>query len=348
MQRLDQTLERFLRTGEGAFESLALEIFKHQFDLNGPYRAYCKTLKCTPDQVKRWEDIPAVPVKAFKSDDLCTFNPALAAAIFHSSGTTENRPSRHFIKDLSFYEASLRFSFEREMLHDNAALPFMVLTPPPSEAPHSSLAWMMDVVMRKWGKAGSGYFIQRGRLNDFYLSLRLSRHAAEGQPVALLGTTIGFVAFFEFLNERQKTIPLPAGSRLLDTGGTKSLKRDISRSSFVEAAKEFFDIEPVNCVSEYGMCELSSQMYARGKMLRYAGPPWLRTLVIDPNTNEPAPDGVVGLLRHFDLANLDSVLALQTEDLGRKDAQGIELLGRASDAEIRGCSLQADSLLRNG
>jgi hypothetical protein len=45
------------------------------------------------------------------------------------------------------------------------------------------------------------------------------------------------------------------------------------------------------------------------------------------------------LLRHLDLANLGSVVALQTEDVGRALGNGIELLGRVPGAEARGCSL---------
>jgi hypothetical protein len=46
-----------------------------------------------------------------------------------------------------------------------------------------------------------------------------------------------------------------------------------------------------------------------------------------------------------DLANTGSVAALQTEDLGRGVGNvddGFEVLGRASGAEARGCSIAAD------
>ena len=49
----------------------------------------------------------------------------------------------------------------------------------------------------------------------------------------------------------------------------------------------------------------------------------------------------MGLIRVFDLANVFSVLAIQTEDLAVRRADGFELLGRAALAEPRGCSLMA-------
>jgi hypothetical protein len=52
-------------------------------------------------------------------------------------------------------------------------------------------------------------------------------------------------------------------------------------------------------------------------------------------------EGETGLIRVFDLANVFSVMAIQTEDLGIRRGAGFELVGRASFAEARGCSLMA-------
>ena len=52
-------------------------------------------------------------------------------------------------------------------------------------------------------------------------------------------------------------------------------------------------------------------------------------------------DGETGLVRIFDLANVFSVLAVQTEDLAIRRGDGFELLGRAAAAEPRGCSLMS-------
>src|ERR1700676_3608434 len=47
------------------------------------------------------------------------------------------------------------------------------------------------------------------------------------------------------------------------------------------------------------MCEMSSQFYARGTSNLFQGPPWVRTLVIDPDTGALAGPGQPGLLTHF-------------------------------------------------
>jgi hypothetical protein len=68
-------------------------------------------------------------------------------------------------------------------------------------------------------------------------------------------------------------------------------------------------------------------------------PSWARAKVISPETGHEVADGEKGLLRIFDLANVFSVMAIQTEDLVIRRGEHFELIGRAELAEPRGCSL---------
>jgi hypothetical protein len=104
------------------------------------------------------------------------------------------------------------------------------------------------------------------------------------------------------------------------------------------------------------MTELSTQFYDLTMQVGRrtdvkAVTPWSRVLVIDPNTGREAANQERGLIRVFDLANLWSMMCVQTEDLGisvvsgsPSDLQGFEVHGRAAGAEVRGCSLNAETL----
>ena len=70
-------------------------------------------------------------------------------------------------------------------------------------------------------------------------------------------------------------------------------------------------------------------------------PPWARVQIISPETGREVGEGETGLIRVLDLANVYSVMAIQTEDLGIRRGDGFTLAGRAVSAEPRGCSLQA-------
>jgi hypothetical protein len=103
------------------------------------------------------------------------------------------------------------------------------------------------------------------------------------------------------------------------------------------------------------MTELSSQAYTDNLVRNvsweegwFALPDWARVEVVDPLTLEPLPNDreQQGLIRWYDLANVDSVLAVQTSDLGIRRPDGrFRLLGRASDAELRGCSLTIEEIV---
>ncbi|MBV8899084.1 MAG: acyl-protein synthetase, partial [Verrucomicrobia bacterium] len=163
------------------------------------------------------------------------------------------------------------------------------------------------------------------------------------EPVMLFGTALAFVN----LLEESGAGPLPAGSLLMETGGFKGSTRAIDKAELYDRLANHFQVRVQEIWSEYGMTELTSQFYSRGASGAHFGPPWLRFLVIDPQTNRPAPAGEIGVLRIFDLANLWSVIGVQTQDLALARADGsFLLLGRDPAALPRGCSRAADELLR--
>ncbi len=90
------------------------------------------------------------------------------------------------------------------------------------------------------------------------------------------------------------------------------------------------------------MTELSSQFYSIGLNNLHYGPPWVRAVVISPETQEEVDVGKIGLLKLFDLANLGSVIGVLTQDLAVRQKDGFELLGRDPSALMRGCSRAAD------
>jgi hypothetical protein len=80
---------------------------------------------------------------------------------------------------------------------------------------------------------------------------------------------------------------------------------------------------------------------------KFRFPPWVRTQIVSPETGCEVVEGEAGLLRVFDLANVFSVIAIQTEDLAIRRGNGFELLGRSDSVEPRGCSLMLQAPIIN-
>ncbi|MEI8233212.1 MAG: hypothetical protein WCH57_00850 [Verrucomicrobiota bacterium] len=331
-----EILDRISQPGhllsEEAFSTLALEIFRFQREHNAPYRQFCKYQK-TPAELTAWRKIPAVPAGAFRQAKLLSFPAAETVTSFRTSGTTGEGYGSHHFHSLRLYETSILAAWKALEL---PSLPQILLTQRPGDAPHSSLCHMMGTL----GALGAQTWCidASGRLD-----LAALRRASAVGPVLLLGTALAFLHLFERLEEER--LELAPGSLAMETGGYKGTGRTLAKPELYARFGRTLGLEPDAILNEYSMTELSSQWYTRGLGRPHHGPAWTRALVIDPETGREAPEGGHGVLRLFDLANLGSVLAIQTQDLAIRRGAGFELLGRDPTALPRGCSRSADELL---
>ena len=386
---------------EGEFNILALELFALQVRHNAALREWLGARAGAASRLRDWREIPAAPVAAFKELELTALPAEARTTVFHSSGTTGQKPSRHFhhAESLRLYEASLRPWFWRHLWPEGAggrgpvALRQIILTPSPAQVPHSSLVHMFATIafapddaekrplahgevwssafrrqtLRQPGTldlstvgAASGPPPEGGTPNgkffgtvgtdgawcvDFAAVLaELRAAAASGAPVMLLGTAFSFVHLLDHLATGEIRVALPAGSRVLETGGYKGRSRTLPKGELHAEITRRLGVPTSHIVCEYGMSELSSQAYdtavpaQAGRARRFHFPPWARAVVVSPETGAEVGEGETGLLRIYDLANVWSALAVQTEDLGVRRGDGFELLGRAAEAEPRGCS----------
>jgi len=338
--------------GEARFAELALALFAWQFERCAPYRRFCEGRGATPASVGDWRDVPPVPTGAFKELALRCFPAERAVHVFRTSGTATERRGELWLDTLELYEASLLPTFRAHVLPDLAERPIAlrVLAPSAEEAPDSSLSHMFATVLRAGGLASGGFDLRGGALDVDGLCARVESAREAGMAVALCGTSFAFVHLLDALAARGARLPLPDGSRVMETGGFKGRSRELGRDALYGALGERLAIAPERIVNQYGMTELGSQFYDSvlrrpDEPRRKLAPPWARIRVVDPRSGEEVGAGEVGALVIVDLANTGSVQAIQTADLGRRVADGFEVLGRDPGAEARGCSIAADAML---
>ncbi len=337
--------------GDEVFDALARDTFAYQFETNAPYRAYARASGVADARAPRtWRDIPAVPASAFKDATLATFDVVRRELEFHTSGTTAERSGKHYIERAALYDAALLAGFDRFMLADRAKLRYLQLVPNPRFRQQSSLGYMMGHVAVLRGDGKAAYFLDDGAVDVAGFTKALDLAIKESQPVCIAGTAFAFVALLDGLAAAGRTFVAPPGSRVMETGGFKGRARVVERAELYASLEAAIGIAQRDIVAEYGMTELVSQFYdapeSRERATRVkVSVPWLRTLVLDADGSEVAP-GETGRLRHVDLGNRSSVIAIDTEDRGYATPEGIVLLGREIDAPLRGCSLDAEDLTR--
>ncbi len=348
--------------GDPGFDQLARSLFRLQFEANPAYRAWCESHGTNPDNLSCWQQIPLVPTEAFKEVDLTCFEPGAASTCFHSSGTTGHRPSRHWHsqQSLAIYEESLAGWFEPfllkeevqeealELRESDGRWAILSLTPPPEVVPHSSLAYMIGTTIRRFGAKDSlfaGMLDSKGdwALDTDRLLFALRRSLCGNRPLILMGTAFNFVHFLDLAEQRNLRYRLAVGSRLMETGGYKGRSRVLSPEVLHSELSRRLGVPPSHIITEYGMCELSSQAYSHavgGKPERhFRFPPWTRIRVLSPETGSDVEEDATGTLAVIDLANVWSVLGVQTGDLAIRHDNGFQLVGRIPQSEPRGCSL---------
>lgn len=321
---LERNSLSFLADKQGDFGNLLLELHAFQRKSCPPYGAYCAGF---PAAVS-WPEIPALPLSAFRHAAIRCFPAEEITRSFRTSGTTGEGHGTHDFRTLDLYRAAALGGWR------HAGLPVcetLCLLAPPEESPHSSLSGM------------AGWLAPRENFLLGQWANLATRLAAAEAPLLLFGTALAFLDFFEWLGDRRLT--LPPGTLAVETGGYKGTRRDLPKADLYTMFEARLGLAADAVWNEYGMTELSSQFYTNGLGRPHRGAPWVRALVLDPETDREVAEGEIGVLRIFDLANVGSCCVLQTRDLAIRRGDGFELLGRDPAALPRGCSRAADEML---
>ncbi len=354
MSIYEQVLTFIHRPEPETFEQLALEVFRHQFETVAAYRRYCEGRGAEPGAVRSVDEVPAVSNVAFKYTDLAMEGAAESpdAAIFLTSGTTQGRErrGRHIVARPGIYRASAIAHLRAMLFPDTRRMAILAMHPTADAMPESSLATMVGWCIEEFGTRAQ-VVASRERVDVEAATAFLADCEERREPVCILGTTAAFAALFSKLNSAGVRLRLEQGSRMMDTGGAKGQAVPMRASEVIARAGELLAIEPAMAINEYGMTELCSQLYD-ATAFNSAGvsrtniedrykvpPPWMRVTACDPITLRPMPEGEIGLLTFFDLANVDSVSAVMTEDFGSVERGRVRVLGRAASGEARGCAL---------
>jgi hypothetical protein len=334
VERSEELHARVRAFGGGDVEALALEIAEFQAR-HSP--GFARLVKARGSSLDSLSSIPAVPTDAFRLTRVAVHAPELDCAAFVTSGTTASARGTHYFRTLGTYHA-LALRDGARGLRVGAPLTVACLAPQPTSPPSSSLAHMMALFHEAWD-GGEARWLVRGDEIDVE-GLRLA--ARQGRPLLVLATAFALVALLDCLDGG--VIDAPSGSTVMMTGGFKGRIREVESEALRAAVARAFATQPPQIIGEYGMTELTSQLY-EARPGSYFESPTVRVVPVDGASLQELPEGEIGLARIIDLGNVDSAVVIQTQDRVRRVDGGIELLGRSTDAPPRGCSLALESLL---
>lgn len=366
---LHARVQRFARQsiGEGvardpgpeqdSFETLARDIA--EFQARHVFGHAQSAARSVPSFAPYAPELHPVAVDAFRVREVFAFSPARASVRFVTSGTTGAQSGRHWMRNVETYRLLSELWGRRALCSAavSAGTHVVALMPEPSAAPSSSLGFMaqhfMGVFEREqdpWRliQSAERWLLTADGVDVAGLRRAAERAAAHDATLTLLATSFALVMLLDALAGDR--LPLPLGSVVMLTGGYKGKTRVVPEDELRAGLLATFG--DVALVGEYGMTELSSQLYdgvvpgaaLRGPQGVFLPPPWLRVVPLAPETLTPVAAGSPGLAAFIDLGNVDSAVCVLTQDLVVTEGDGIRLLGRRPRAPLRGCSLAVEAL----
>jgi hypothetical protein len=346
MNHYDEDVIEFINQGieirdERRFNELALKAFEIQYQSKGAYREYCRSLNASPETVNQWEEIPAVSSFALRKLLLRSYSSTEAEKVQIRSRVVELRHKRGPFfpdKDIQMLVASANRLMEKAYVFpDIETIKMLFMVPVPVMAPGMVMASGLEQIKQQSGTDDSGFLISFRGL-DLKRLISALRHAEKtGQPLAMLGATWGFDYFLDSCKREGIRFRLPAGSRIVDSGGYVGRYVKCTKEEFFGKCTEVLGIKEDYCINALWLCESStvyfdnvlSNSLAGIRLERYKEiPPWSRTIVVDPLDFRRLPKGKVGLLRHCDLSNRAMAIVVQTDKMGYETENGFEVAGK--------------------
>ena len=306
------------------FNSMAIDIWHYQKYYNPVYSRFLEISNHANDSITHYSQIPFAPIQLFKhltikSEEWDT------ETLFKSSGTMGGQSSHH-VRSLDFYLDNTLNLFENTF-GAIGGYEILGLLPNYQMNPHSSLIAMVTHFIRKSSYAGAFYL---DRFADLDQHIRANQR--EGVPTIIFGVSFALLEFsdiykYDFLENLL----------VIETGGMKKYRKEMTRQEMHQQIK--YSMSGAKVVSEYGMSECLSQLYAidEGKFDMNAK---MKVIITDPTDPHCVlPHGQKGRINIVDLANLSTLSFIATDDIGVIDKNNrLEILGRIDNSDLRGCN----------
>lgn len=320
---------------------------EHHLEFCRTYRDYIRSAFPNIDTAERLEDVPYLPVRAFKEFDLKSIPEDSVFKVMRSSGTTGQFSKIFLDKETAQLQTRALVNCFAEHF-GGGRFPMLVID---SERTVSELQFFSA---RTAGINGFSMFA-RGRcfaLSDRFeidvVAIRDFLQKNEGKKIFIFGFTALIWKSF-ILPLRDKGIDLDLSNTfIVHGGGWKKLENEkVSPDTFKETISKVTGCNAVH--NYYGMVEQTGTIFIECEHGYMHASKLSDALVRDPRDHRVLGPGEKGLIQVFSAIQKSypghSIL---TEDIGRfypgslcgcgREETIVEIEGRARQAEVRGCS----------
>lgn len=290
------------------------------------------------------EEVPYLPVRAFKNSNLKSVDASEVRYTMSSSGTSGLRKSKISIDAETSKLQSRALANNFSSMFGKARRPLLAIS---SLSDSEGFTAQRAAINGFSGLSSGTSFALRpdGSLNTETLESFLTKHSKD--QFLVLGFTFQFWQFLQAIRSADINLDF-SKALILHGGGWKKLEHiRVSDLMLKQTAAEVLGCTEVR--NYYGMVEQTGSIYFECSFGNLHAPNEGGAIIRNPVTLEPQPLGAEGLVQVFSTIQRSYPgHSLLTEDLGilgeangcecGKASSTLKILGRVSNAEIRGCS----------
>ena len=333
------------------------QIFEHHYKNCAEYRKYCELYNLGPHDIKTLEDlvkIQPIPSDAFRGDELIKSIPEdKIVLVATTSSTTSKKACRypldadtlrrttmtgiHFLSDVGFKEGFV-----------------CMLTPSPAES-DTGLVRGMSHVLKEGLKFGDRimYAVHNGSVQtEAVLNTITSTHH---RPVHLYGPPFVYMHLVDYINKHGIDVKLDKESRLITTGGWKTVAGEVTKKELIERVAKAFQVREDQIRDGYGLTDIYTMIMECEHHNKHV-PPWVHVSARDPaDLNKEVEEGEEGLLVLMSSFITSFPAIVATGDMGvvwnkrkcecGRHGQIVEHRGRGSKLGARGCAIRLEQFM---
>jgi hypothetical protein len=321
-------------------------LHEHHVTNSGTYKEICTRVFGAKVDFKTLEDLPFVPVSAFKNHQLMSIKDSDIFKVLTSSGTTGQSVSRIYLDKETARLQSLALSKIISHVVGPQRLPMLIIDSKEVFANKLSFSARGAGILglSPFGKDHTYVLNENFEPDEDVLKGFLEKY--DGQRIFIFGFTFMVWQFLQKANFDKKYDL--SNAILMHSGGWKKLiDMAVDNTTFRVRLKEKFNLEYI--YNYYGMVEQVGSVFMENQNGYLHAPNFADVVIRNPIDFSVQPVGQPGLIQVISaLPKSYPGHSLLTEDIGV--LEGIDdspegwkgkyfrILGRAKKAELRGCS----------
>jgi long-chain-fatty-acid---luciferin-component ligase len=335
------------------------QIFEYHYENCPEYRKYCELYNLTPHDIKTLDDlvkIQPIPSDAFRSREnlICSVPKDKIVQVATTSSTTSKTPCRYPLDaDTLRRTAMTGIRFLKDLGVDGTGFVCM-LTPSPDES-DTGLVRGMSHCLKEGLKYGDNmmYAVKHGKMEtEAALSTITSTHH---RPVHLFGPPFAYTHLADYIEKHGIDAKLDKDSRLLMSGGWKTVSGEITRQELNERMAKAFHVRENQIRDGLGLTDIYT-MIAECEFHNKHVPPWIHVSARDPTDMNielgEGEEGILVLMSSF-ITSFPAIVA--PGDMGAvwnkrkcecgRHGQIVEHRGRGSKLGARGCAIRLEQFM---